>query len=90
MEIIKNVNLFTLLEILYRNQNMKAIKENGCQIAWRYKSSNPELPEDKKRKQLVFIDVYGGETTDILTNFMIAQQDFNVWSIVLDKGDDDK
>ncbi|ASA22718.1 hypothetical protein [Paenibacillus donghaensis] len=84
---MENLNLFEVLQILAKNYKMKAVKSNGCEIAWKdqvidnsaYKAPNTEY------KQLVFVSLTGHESTNILTDNMIEQQNINVWKIVEDK-----
>jgi hypothetical protein len=84
---MENLNLFEAVQILAKNGNMKAVKPNGCKIVWRDKvidGSKYHAP-DTEFRQLVFVNLTGYENENILTDLMIAQQNENFWSIVLDE-----
>lgn len=84
---MENLNLFEVLQILAKNDKLKAVKPNGCSIVWKIKvidNSEYKSPSTKY-KQLVFINLTGHENTNILTDMMIEQQNSNVWKIVEDK-----
>jgi hypothetical protein len=81
---MNNLNLFEVLQILAKNKDMKAVKANGCQIVWQDKvidNSEHKVPNEKIR-QLVFINLTNHVHVNILTDIMIEQQNYNMWSIV--------